>query len=132
MKKQSHFLEEVGERFRRFRENINKAQHELASELGVAQALISKIESGDYQPKLSYLSYFIKKYRLNINWLFSGKGEMYIRDERKSEMYYSKNKEYLEFFKLMQVPVIELLILSKFEETKIILKETIQSYNKYL
>ncbi|MCP4653735.1 MAG: helix-turn-helix transcriptional regulator [Candidatus Omnitrophica bacterium] len=118
---------EVGRLFKKFRESIDKDQHELASELNNSQGSISRIESGFCKPKLGYLHYLYKKYRLNINWLLSGKGEMFILEGRQILV---KDKKYIELIKLMQMPGIELLILAKLAETKIILKENIENYKK--
>ena len=99
--------------------SIHKAQHELGSELNIEQSLISNIESGECYPNIRYLNYLYKKYGLNINWLVSGKGEMFIRNEGPILV---PDQKYCELFNLMKVPFIELQVLAKLTETKIILK----------
>ncbi len=116
---------EIGKRFKTFRKTINKAQHELGSESNIEQSLISNIEVGRCYPNLKFLNYLCKKYRLNINWLFTGKGEMFNREEWDILV---RDPKYFELFNLMQVTDIELQVLAKFSETKIIFKDNIKNY----
>ena len=116
---------EIGKLFKTFRKTINKAQHELASELNIEQTIISNIERGKYYPNIKYLNYLYKRYGLNINWLCTGKGEMFIGEEW--EIFVTDQK-YSELFNLMQVPDIELQILAKLTEAKILLKDNIKNY----
>lgn len=113
--------ESIGSRFRRFRESIGKAQHELGAELNISQSTVANIERGKAFPNITYLNYFYKTYQLNINWLLTNEGEMFhkskITDER-----------YLELIDLMQVPPVEQLIFSKLVELKALLKNEIKTF----
>jgi len=71
-------IEEIGKLFKKFRKVINKAQHKLAPELNIGQGVISNIERGKCYPNFKHLNYLYKKYGLNIKWIFSGKGKMFI------------------------------------------------------
>lgn len=128
--------QDVGSRFKQFRIHKRKAQHELAKELKVHQSTITNIEHGTTFPKLNYLHYFYMKYGLNINWLVTGEGEMYLRAHPKAGFtdllmyphveYGDPNFEhYAEMVKLMQIPIIEQVMFGKMMEVKIMFKDLI-------
>jgi transcriptional regulator with XRE-family HTH domain len=132
---------EVGRRFKRFRESIGKTQTQLANELGVYQSTITNIEVGKTFPNIKYLTYFHKKYRLNTNWLFSDKGDIFIAEEdpatsaasllnyhlQRSQTTYER---YTELMELMQIPVVEQVLLAKLMEIKVIAKEEIEEFRQ--
>lgn len=135
----SKLKEDVGVRFKSFRLDQKKAQHVLASELKVHQSTITNIEHGTTFPKISYLYYFYETYGLNINWLITGDGEMYLRDKALEEenlplmlphVSYedSTYSQYLELTRLMQVGSIEQVMLAKLTELKMMFKEEIQEF----
>jgi transcriptional regulator with XRE-family HTH domain len=135
----SKLKEDVGIRFKAFRIDQKKAQHVLATELKVHQSTITNIEHGTTFPKISYLFYFYETYGLNINWLITGDGEMYLRDRIMAEemiplmlphVQYEDPQyhQYLELTRLMEVPAIEQVILAKLTESKIIFKEQVQEF----
>jgi transcriptional regulator with XRE-family HTH domain len=120
-KKEIEKKEEIGSRFRRFRESIGKVQHELAAELKISQSTIANIERGKAFPNINYLHYFYNNYQLNINWLLIGQGDMFSKGK-------TMNEKYRELINLMQVPVIEEIILAKLTEIKALLKDEIKAF----
>lgn len=131
--------EDVGRRFKEFRISQKKAQHVLAQELQVHQSTITNIEHGTTFPKINYLQYFYEKYGLNINWLVTGEGDMFMDSIRRSMgaekimyphiQYGDPNFEsYLELVNLMQVPVVEQVILAKLSEAKVLFKDEVRDF----
>jgi transcriptional regulator with XRE-family HTH domain len=131
--------QDVGDRFRAFRLNQKKAQHVLASELKVHQSTITNIEHGTTFPKINYLHYFYEKYGLNVNWLVTGEGEMYLENFKKGSgaavlkyphvRYGDPNyDQYAELINLMQVPVIEQLIMARLSEVKMVFKDEVEKF----
>lgn len=131
--------EEVGQRFRDFRNDKKKAQHLLAAELKVHQSTITNIEHGTTFPKINYLQYFFEKYGLNINWLVTGDGEMYMKGHPTStgasqifnpQIQYGDPRydQYLELQNLMHIPVIEQVILAKLMECKTLFRDEVREY----
>ncbi len=132
---------DVGIRFKAFRANQKKPQHEMAAELKVHQSTITNIEHGTTFPKISYLYYFFENYGLNINWLITGEGEMYLHSRdaaggaqpvtmphiQYGDTHYD---QYVELTQLMEVPVIEQVMLAKLAESKFIFKDEINAYMK--
>jgi transcriptional regulator with XRE-family HTH domain len=132
---------EIGGRFKRFREAINKTQTQMAKELGVYQSTITNIEVGKTFPSLKYLYHYHHSYGLNINWLLSNVGELFVTlEERTStaasllECHVQKNDprhyQYREMIHLMQVPEVEQIILAKMVELKVLAKEEINTFLK--
>lgn len=66
----------MGKRFSEFRNSINLSQAALASQLGESQPTITSIELGRTFPNGSILLKAFNEFGLNLNWLFSGEGQM--------------------------------------------------------
>lgn len=129
----------IGDRFKKFRKAIDKPQHHLAEELDVFQSTITNFELGKTFPNSGYLFHFFEKYGLNIHWLFTGEGFMFVRDLtkrpeisyiRESGIDYWGNRydEYLDLLKHMQIPEIERVIFGKMTELKEIYKDKINDF----
>lgn len=130
---------DIGKRFRKFRESIKKAQHELAAELNIYQSTITNIERGKTFPNIRYLVHFYEKYQLNINWLLTNEGEMSVYHYHTNpnavsvmdcHVHYNDPKymKYAELFNYMQVPEIEQVILARLIEFKAIFKDQIEEF----
>jgi len=142
-KKDTILNKEVGSRFRKFRESLRKTQLQLATELNVYQSTITNIEKGKTFPKISYLSHFYEKYRLNMNWLMTGKGDMLVPDvlDKQGNLIFSGGhvkpddpmyEKYVELLTFMQIPVVEQVILAKLVEIKFLLKDEIKEFQAKL
>ncbi len=117
--------EQIGHRFRKFREAIDKTQIELAKELKVYQSTITNMEVGKTYPGIKYLHQLSKDYRLNADWIVNGKGEMF---DDPPPISMERVKKYINLLNLMEVPVVEQLILARLEEVKVIAKKEIKSF----
>ena len=69
--------EQVAERFKQIRFNLQKSQMELANMLNVDQKRISRTEQGLQDLNGEFLTSMRKVLGLNINWLLFGEGEMF-------------------------------------------------------
>ena len=114
---------DIGSRFRLFRESIDKAQHEIATELNISQSTIANIERGKAFPNINYLHYFYTGYYLNVNWLLTGQGKMLYKGD-------PINEKYLELMNLMQISMIEQVIFAKLVELKVLLKDEIKAFQQ--
>jgi len=130
---------DVGSRFKAFRLDRKKAQHVLAIELKVHQSTITNIEHGTTFPKINYLQYFYVKYGLNINWLVTGEGEMYMEGFQKGKgasvlkcphIRYgdAKYDQYAELVDLMQIQTVEEQVLARLSEVKMFFKDDVQHF----
>ena len=75
--------ERVGERLKKTREALNISQIRLAEQLSVSQGTISKWERGLCEIPYSVMEYLAKTYNINLHWLLTGEGEMFIKREHK-------------------------------------------------
>ena len=120
---------EIGQRFRVFRKAIGKKQIQLAREIGVSPSAISFIERGTSFPKINYIDFLHRNYRLNIDWLLGGDVPMFsVLKEEGNECasflpchvaYHDPlYVMYVELMELMRVPVVEQEILEKVLQVK--------------
>jgi SOS-response transcriptional repressor LexA len=74
------------ERLKTLRETIGVSQAEFARTLGVAPSFISGIERDKKDVSRELLQKLLEKYQININWLLSGSGKMFLyQKDEKSE-----------------------------------------------
>jgi len=76
----------IGARLKTFREDIIGDQATLAKEAGVNAKTISFVENGHRDPTQKLLSFLSSKYKLNQDWLTTGKGERQ-SDEKMDDKY---------------------------------------------
>jgi len=67
-------LKAIGSRIRSVREELNLTQEEFANEVGVNKKTISFVENGHRKPSQEVLSTMSHKYKTNLEWVSTGKG----------------------------------------------------------
>lgn len=70
--------QEIGKRIRLIRERIGITQSELGEKLGIQSQHVSKYERGETVPTWENLIKLTDSYDVNINWLLTGKGNMFL------------------------------------------------------
>lgn len=78
------FKKEVAKRLETARGNIS--QNRLAKEIGYAQQHINRYERGFVPKSYTLLDKLARIKNVNINWLLTGEGEMYIHPHRMENM----------------------------------------------
>ncbi|MCL2608656.1 MAG: helix-turn-helix domain-containing protein [Treponema sp.] len=73
------------ERLRILRETIGVTQGDFAKTIGVAPSFISGIERNKKDVSRDMLERLIDKYKVNINWLLTGEGEMFLGRESQED-----------------------------------------------
>ena len=68
----------IGKRIKKFREEKHITASELAGKLGLPARTIGSYERGEIMPGSKFLALITDKFNLNINWLLSGRGFMFI------------------------------------------------------
>lgn len=76
----------IATRLKFFRKNNNISAEELAKNINAKASTIYNYESGYSKPNADILRIFIEKYNLNINWLLTGKGQMFIYPKNTFEL----------------------------------------------
>lgn len=69
-------LKETGRRIQAVRKHLGMSQDEFARALNMSSGSISMMESGKNQPRFELLSRLAKRYRISLNYLFFGEGDM--------------------------------------------------------
>ncbi len=118
MKKQK----EIGFRFLLFRKAIQRTEEQLAGELGTQKEEITKIEAGEIAPRIVYLNYLHNTYHLDINWLLTKYGSMFIIGSEPGNRMEKQTEKYGELLSLMQVPVIGTAMSRALSEIKALLE----------
>lgn len=79
---------EFKDRFKRLREFLKYGtQESFAAYLGFEKQYVQKYESGNTKPGMDFLVILFEKTKVNLNWLLTGKGEMFSETEKsKSEL----------------------------------------------
>jgi len=114
-KERQDYLNEFSVRLKELRKALGLTQDRFSKELGISKPTYVRYELGEMMPKLQILSFLTTKYVVDLNWLLSGDGEMFLEVIELDE-------KYRELFSYMKVPVIEQVILAKFAELKATLK----------
>jgi transcriptional regulator with XRE-family HTH domain len=73
----------LGKRLKTLRKTLGITQKELARTLGVSEMTIRRYEANRFQPDAEVLSKLAKTYNINLHWLLTGEGEMFIKREHK-------------------------------------------------
>ena len=57
---------------------LSLSQDTIASEFGVSQKTVSNWDRGRNEPSIVFIRSFCSKYGVDINWLLTGQGEMFL------------------------------------------------------
>lgn len=68
----------ISKRFKEIRELKKLSQVEFADLLSVLPTTISKYERGEIKPSTDFLANLCRVFNININWLLTGQGEMFL------------------------------------------------------
>ena len=73
-----------GKRLKRIRQEIGLSQDELGSVLGISKQFFSNIENDRTKLNNDKLVLLCENYNVNINYLLTGKGEMFIGQHKET------------------------------------------------
>lgn len=68
----------INERIRELRFFVGKNQQEFATQLGLKQSMLSRIENGTLEMPTDALGELFRIYQVHPNWLFFGEGDVYL------------------------------------------------------
>ncbi|WMX12381.1 helix-turn-helix transcriptional regulator [Aureispira sp. CCB-E] len=74
----------VNDRFTSLIKIIDKTSNALSKDIGVTAPTIRKIEKGVTLPSGKILTFLVEEYNVNVNWLLTGKGKMFLEGEESS------------------------------------------------
>ncbi len=78
-------MKTLGNRLKLIRKNLEFTQKEFANVINVPFTAISKYERDEIKPSSIILERIHNKFNININWLITGEGDMFITTKSKSE-----------------------------------------------
>lgn len=68
----------VSKRLKQLRKAKQLSQKDLGAKLGMTPAVVSSYEKGVCKPGFDVMHRLHKKFKINLNWLIAGKGEMFM------------------------------------------------------
>ena len=74
----------LGKRIKEAREFLGIGQKEFAKKIGIIYQTLSKYERSEIKPTTEILTKLTEIHGININWLLTGNGNMFIEKEKKS------------------------------------------------
>lgn len=88
----------ISDRLKTFREHKKLSQKQLAESIGTALTRISEYERDKVKPSSEILSKLAEIHNLNINWLLTGKGDMFLDETEEKPKIIEKCDEVREAF----------------------------------
>jgi len=76
----------LGERVKKVRKELGLIQRDFAAPIGITSAYISDIEKGKKYPSAAILQLIAVRHHINITWLETGKGPMFVWQASKSRL----------------------------------------------
>lgn len=71
-------MTEIGVRLKEARKELGLTQTDIAKRVGVNPSAINQIERGSTNPSLSTIESVSTAYKINADWLLTGRGEMFV------------------------------------------------------
>jgi len=69
---------EVGKRIHKIRKALNLTQEAFGKSLDTSKASLSEIENGKYKAGIELLEKLVKKHHVNLHFVITGEGDMFI------------------------------------------------------
>lgn len=73
-------------RLKLLRKTLDMNQETFAASLGIIHSTVSKYERGEMAPSAAFFAKLGTKHHVNLNWLFTGEGPMFIDESDKVEI----------------------------------------------
>ena len=73
------------ENFRKIRKELDISAQKMADTMGVSRGAIVQYETGKRKPSYEFMEALYKFYNVNLNWLVSSNGEMFMQAKETSD-----------------------------------------------
>ena len=70
-----------GHRLQIARKKLQLSQEDISTQIGISYRAYSSYEREDRKPPIDFLEKLITKFDMNLNWLVTGQGEMFINQQ---------------------------------------------------
>ncbi|MCK4762113.1 MAG: helix-turn-helix transcriptional regulator [Candidatus Aminicenantes bacterium] len=95
-------FDEIGRRLRQVRKSLDFTLKEMGEMSGFVVSAISEMELGKKRILSEYLNLLAGKFRVNLNWVFTGKGSMFLPGYELTWDFGKDNKEVAELLYLLE------------------------------
>jgi transcriptional regulator with XRE-family HTH domain len=130
--KQTVNLEEIGERLRSVREALTCTLKTMQERTGISTSYISDFERGKKFPSSKYLKELVNTFGVSTDYIFTGKGEMFLEDKQNwKDMYdFGKFNEDVHemLFYMKKVPNTLFAVLEFFTDYKVKKEDFLEKY----
>lgn len=117
------------QRLKSIRRSLKYTQDEFSKLLNISKPTLVRYEAGGRKPDADLLSILADKYNVNINWLISGKGEMFLPDNELTKFPgIIHDKEIYRLLELMEIPEIRRSVLAYIDQLTFIFKPLVDQY----
>lgn len=111
-------------RLRMIRKTLKLTQDEFCQRLKVSKPTLVRYESGDRHPDSELLEFIAHEYRVDMNWLFFGMAEMFLRPNMEADIVIERdNAEMCDLVESMEIPQFHRAIMAEFDKLKVIFKD---------
>lgn len=76
----------MNERIRQLRKALGLTLEAFGEKIGLTRSAVSNIENGHRQPTKQVVAFICREYNVNMNWLRTGEGEMFIELDADDEI----------------------------------------------
>ncbi len=108
------------DRFKQIRSALRLTRSQMAAQLGLEPSYYGRYERGETFPGTVVLSILLIRFNVSLNWLISGKGEMFFKEQEPSLLdAFPDKKEVTELLaSMLESPLFRHEILGNFHKFK--------------
>jgi len=117
------------DRLKYVRWQLGYTQDEFSKFLNISKPTLVRYESGGRKPDADFLNILMTRFNININWLISGNGKMFLTGgEITRNMGIELDEESLQLLELMKIPEIKRSVIAQIDQLKFIFKPLVDQY----
>ncbi len=119
-KKYRDNLDQIGTRLKQVRKSLHLTLNDMFKISGFSTSIISEVENGKKIPSSIYLYALSTELNVNINYVFTGQGEMFLAEEPRFKRDFGRDQERIEelLHYLEHYDIARYEILSSFQRFK--------------
>ncbi|MCP5105024.1 MAG: helix-turn-helix transcriptional regulator [bacterium] len=116
-------------RLRMVRKALGFTQNTFCARIKVSKPTLVRYESGDRKPGSDFLALLANEFNIDMNWLITGKGEMFSRDLAEIGILVNgEDKELCELIDLLSILQMRRSVMAEFDQLKIIFKSLVDEH----
>ena len=115
----SNHLKKIGNRLHKVRRRLGYTLNFLSETVGLTVNALAEMENGTRSPNQSYLFLLARDYHVNINWILTGQGRMFVSDIEQNYNFGNDKRQMDEIIYMMeQSPYVRFKIIAHYWELK--------------